>query len=71
MSETEEIERVDISEPITEICRRFGIKPMHVRQIVFEPMVAYVETYDLDEKGLIRVVDGKPVVNERMIQVAT
>lgn len=43
--------RIDISEPLKEICDRLGIQYDCVRELHFEPSAVRAEVYELSEHG--------------------
>jgi hypothetical protein len=69
-------DRIDIHDPITELCKRLGLEPTDVAEIVFKPRHVTVTVYLKDAQGakyLTVTKDGrKGIASEtRSFQVAT
>jgi hypothetical protein len=64
-------ERIDMHEPIAEICRRLGLDPTQVSVICVTPTAISVRFYLLDASGKLYVQRGEPAHAWRTFEVWT
>lgn len=64
-------ERIDISEPLREICERLGLSYTFVRAMVFSPNELTAIVYLANEQGQKYLVEGEPAVETRVFRVTT
>lgn len=71
MTELGSVDRIDISEPLTEICRRLGLVPANVAKLVLTPRAATATVHKLNEDGQKYLDPDEPAVETIAFWVRT